>query len=415
MKKKDTYNIDLKCLLFLLFIIYFIISDIALNFFKIDNIFFKYCDEYYTLGICILILLFGFKHKIPIDKEDYKILKMILGIIILGILSNFIYKIQTSYYPIVIDAFCFSKAFICFVATKIFLSQENCNYIFRKLFLPAKIFLIVAAICGIISLFININMSGSLRYGIPSYSFIFGHEHILSVYALLSFLIIVINKSPKQNFYFILLSICEILTTKGPSIISIVILIFLFNYFKKEKKVSFKLIIIIAFICLTLGSFQIKNYLTNKNAPRYLFFKYGFITLKEHFPIGSGFATFGSDMAAKNYSSLYYDYGFYKLHGMSEYNKSFLNDTYWPMVIGQFGIVGVTLTLLILFYIYKQIFQIKDYKVKTVLFTIFLYFLIHSIGSSILTSSTGVIAFIFLGITIKSREGYSYEKVEGSN
>ena len=73
---------------------------------------------------------------------------------------------------------------------------------------------------------------------------------------------------------------------------------------------------ILGLACCVIGSFQIRNYLINEKAPRHLFFKYSIITATEYFPLGSGFATFGSDMAAKKYSDLYVKYGFEPLHGM---------------------------------------------------------------------------------------------------
>lgn len=39
--------------------------------------------------------------------------------------------------------------------------------------------------------------------------------------------------------------------------------------------------------------------------------------------------------AARNYSRLYYQYGFNSLFGMNTRDGSFLSDTFWPMAIGQ--------------------------------------------------------------------------------
>lgn len=85
-----------------------------------------------------------------------------------------------------------------------------------------------------------------------------------------------------------------------------------------------------ALIVLLLGTFQIQTYLMNVNVPRYLFFYYGGKTANTCFLLGSGFATFGSDQAARNYSRLYYQYGFNSLFGMNTKDGSFLSDTFWP-------------------------------------------------------------------------------------
>lgn len=86
--------------------------------------------------------------------------------------------------------------------------------------------------------------------------------------------------------------------------------IFLLIYFQKRAQLKTRTVVFMAVIVLLLGTFQIQTYLMNVNAPRYLFFYYGGKTANTYFPLGSGFATFGSDQAARNYSRLYYQYGF---------------------------------------------------------------------------------------------------------
>lgn len=198
--------------------------------------------------------------------------------------------------------------------------------------------------------------------------------------------------------------ICECLTTKGPSFIFSFLIIFLTWYFKKKEKVSLKMLTLVFLVCILLGSFQIENYFLNKNAPRNLFLRYGIITAKEHFPIGTGFGTFGSDMAFKHYSPLYMKYGFNKLYGMNKKDGSFLNDTYWPMIIGQFGIFGLILYLWIYIKFFKEIINIKERRTKAITLSLFIYMMIHSMGSAILTSSEGVMVFMFFSLILNSKE-----------
>ena len=66
------------------------------------------------------------------------------------------------------------------------------------------------------------------------------------------------------------------------------------------------------------------------------------LIMKDYFPIGTGFGSYGSSMAAQFYSRLYINLGYYRYtaQGMSEENGDFLSDTLWPIVIAQTGWIG---------------------------------------------------------------------------
>ena len=65
------------------------------------------------------------------------------------------------------------------------------------------------------------------------------------------------------------------------------------------------------------------------------------------FPFGSGFGTFGTDASGRYYSPLYYKYGLNFIYGCRpddyQTDHSFFMDTFFPVVIGQFGIIGTLL------------------------------------------------------------------------
>ena len=105
--------------------------------------------------------------------------------------------------------------------------------------------------------------------------------------------------------------------------------------------------VVLLLFCIIFGQFQIQNYFLNDTAPRLVLFNYGLKTALAYFPLGSGFATYGSPVAASYYSPLYQLYGFNNKYGMSKTDTSFLNDNYWPTIIGQFGFLGLIIALII--------------------------------------------------------------------
>jgi hypothetical protein len=59
----------------------------------------------------------------------------------------------------------------------------------------------------------------------------------------------------------------------------------------------------------------------------------------DHFPLGSGLASFGSHASRVYYSPVYHEYGLSRIWGLSPTYPAFITDTFWPMVLGQGGIV----------------------------------------------------------------------------
>jgi hypothetical protein len=66
----------------------------------------------------------------------------------------------------------------------------------------------------------------------------------------------------------------------------------------------------------------------------------------DYFPLGAGYGRFGGWIATLHYSPLYYEYGLSMIPGLSESSSTYLQDAFWPHVIGELGFVGAFLFLL---------------------------------------------------------------------
>lgn len=75
----------------------------------------------------------------------------------------------------------------------------------------------------------------------------------------------------------------------------------------------------------------------NTYSPRNIMLKDSIVLMKSRFPIGYGFASFGSPTASKYYSYLYTLLDYNSKYGMSETDGYFLSDIFWPAILGQFG------------------------------------------------------------------------------
>ncbi len=50
---------------------------------------------------------------------------------------------------------------------------------------------------------------------------------------------------------------------------------------------------------------------------------------------------YGSWMSRLDYSPIYHEYGLDQIRGLRERNSQYATDTFWPMVLGEFGVVGL--------------------------------------------------------------------------
>lgn len=365
---------------------------------------FKYADEIVAIILAMYIIIRLFSKKIIVLKAEKRIWISCFLIFIIGILSNFVYNIQESKIAIIYDILSMYKIFIYTIGFQFLVKDDNTKNIINFFDKPAKIFLIIATVCMIISQFVDIGMRGQKRFGFYGFNFIYTHAHIYSMMILMCSVIITYNskKNTILNKYIILSIIQMFSTTKGPSIIWATSLVFIDYYVIKHHKINLGAIIILIAISLLLGQFQIKGYLLKENSPRHLLYQHGIETANNYFPLGSGFATYGSDMAAKHYSDLYYEYGFDLLYGMNKDDSQFANDNYWPMIMGQYGWIGMGLTILIGINFFIIINKSKlNSKNKSMMISIYVYTLIHSIGSSTYKVSYCCILFVFLVLILK--------------
>ena len=82
---------------------------------------------------------------------------------------------------------------------------------------------------------------------------------------------------------------------------------------------------------------------------------------KDYFPFGAGFGRYGSWISRKYYSPVYDEYDLSSLYGMTEEKTSFACDTFWPMVLGETGFIGLALYAGILLSFIKTLYkQVKN-------------------------------------------------------
>lgn len=97
-------------------------------------------------------------------------------------------------------------------------------------------------------------------------------------------------------------------------------------------------------------------------------------------------------------------YGLNNIYGLQPRYSIFVSDTFWPMIMGQFGIVGVCSYLLCIYYIFKNIQN--EYKVANkyqyiAKFLALFYLIISSTSESAFVNPMAMPLAIIIGISLK--------------
>ena len=76
-------------------------------------------------------------------------------------------------------------------------------------------------------------------------------------------------------------------------------------------------------------------------APRNALYVGSVAVARDYAPLGAGLGRFGSHMSREVFSPIYQDYGMDKVYGLGPDNTVAVTDTFWPMVLGETGVIGL--------------------------------------------------------------------------
>ena len=387
--------------LFLLITIYILIfQNLLQNLFKPI----KYYDEILALLLIPLLIFRMLKHK----KNDIKIKKTTIFMIFLmsmiffvGIISNILYQYQ----PLEVywgDALLIFKFFfVYFLSENIWKNGEIVNKYSEKIYKHTRLFLSFLFIATILNYIFKM-WPWEYRWGIMSNKLFYDHPTILAATCVFLLVLLILTQKYKK----IDLAICAFILVSTLRLKAIgtacVIAIIIYWVNKKNKKISISKFMILGIILMVLAWDQIiYYYLGNEDTARNQLTIKSIEIARDHFPIGTGFGTYASYLSGKNYSPIYSMYDLDNIWGLEEKNPIFVSDTFWPMIIGQFGIIGTLSYVMCLIIIFKRIqmnFSKENKNVYLAQICCFVYLIISSTSEAAFVHPTAIPLAIILGL-----------------
>lgn len=371
--------------------IFFIMRDIAIL---------DVYDELIALFSLICITHLFIKGRL---NKILKIIYIVLaGVTLLGLVSNLNSKLILQPFPILVDVLGLWKDF----APLIFFSYL-CNdmKVYRKvinnLYTPARVALLITCASAIIGQFVDIGVTSMMRYGLRQFDF-FWHNGIGTGWLLFSSILIISCKtnSNKQFIqYLIIAAVPAILTFSSLVWCWLFVEVCLLVITSRNKPFQKKYLVLLGLGVAYLSYEDISSYFLTE-APRMVLITKGFEVANMYFPFGSGFATYGTEMAKRYYSDLYVQFGWSGTWALGE-EGLFLNDVFLGSIIGQFGWIG----FIAYYFLFYNIFAYANTNllvknVRISLLSTIITIVVVSLGSASVKTMMGEFCFATLGIVL---------------
>lgn len=357
---------------------------------------FKYVDEILAAGgIVYCLCSIGRKR---VSAHELMSLLFFIAFVFCGLLGNILYA-DNSLGSIASDIFVCSKFFAVVYWGKHYIAyylNEEISALGVMISKCLTIFILGLTIAD----FIFKIWDSQVRYGVKSLKLFWGHSTYLA--ASLTFLMMILLLSRRKESIWILIDaglIALTLRSKAIAFSIIFVMLYLVEWNKKRKFKLWKIIPFVA-IAFIIGLSNIMFYFFEiENSARSILLRTSIQIANDYFPLGVGFASFGSNIANKTYGQFYYQYGLNLLKETSKWSD-FLNDSFWPCIIGQTGIIGSFFYILTHFAIVKRIFtsELKNKHFFIGNIGIYTYLLLASIAEPAFNNSIAVPLGIMLGL-----------------
>lgn len=386
---KDRLKIrDYRTSIFIIIIYLFCFQTPLTNVFP----FFRYWDEIFALLSVAAFFSYSIKFKMPINKD----IKWLILLICFGLIGTIVNNYQNANI-VLLDLYSCCKFWIVYFCGKYILGPHwELSSRVKRIKRHVELIIFILFSLSIIDRALDVFPSSSYRYGIKSITLFYNHPtNLVAICCLLMCLLFTSmeNNSKREPLGIMLLFIMAMtFRVKAFSVALSYILLWYFIYVRK-KKVDIKSLLLFVPLIILISWDQIQYYFVSiqESSARYALLSTSIAIAKDYFPLGTGFGTFASAYSVAPYSPVYSLYGINTVHGLTSANPSFVSDSFWPMILGQFGVLGFIAYIYLLYRLYKKIQSLrpcKDYYIAALFALVYL-----------LISSTSEAAFVNLNST----------------
>ena len=302
-----------------------------------------YLDESVALlGIAVLIFRFITKENVVLKKTELFLFCGLLVFLAAGLCGNLIFKYQ-QLEPTVKDIFACLKFFLALIAGEAFIRSEEIEERTNVLVSHSKFAILVLFVMLLLDILFGTFATNEKRYGLPVVSLMYNHPTSLAATAVFLLSILSLFYKKENNFFIFLTLIILFFTLRSKAIAAVAVYLILFLRvlcLRKKIGLVYLLLTIVIVVCLAWDQISYYYFQIVDESARAALTQTSFEIFKDYFPLGTGFGTFASNVAAEFYSPVYFKYGLNAIYGLQENEYMFASDTFWPIIIGQTGFIG---------------------------------------------------------------------------
>lgn len=382
----------------------------------------SYTDEILALVLLLEMILNYRIVQTKLSKIEIKMLLAYIAFAVLGLISSATNPVQSVFLIFSDMLVCMKFAIFYFYTRTVLNIRIDSTVLIEKLSRMVKPLVLLFGLVAIHDIaFTPFFKKADYRYFMYALQLCFGHPTLLAAFSITCAVIIMAglsieNKKNDKCVIWVALALA-VLTLRGKAIaatIAIVVMYATLFVIKKHAKVIGTLGGVAA--ALMAGWDQFAFYFGAAAQARDDFIRAKLLRdaislAKQFFPLGTGYGTFGSNIAAEHYSPLYIAMGYSGLAGGSREENFALSDSFWPIIIAQFGWMGLLLFAYFLVGLARKIFEL--YSINRYLFwagiSAIAYEIIASTAESAFFHPVAIPLFCVLGLIINSGE-IEYEK-----
>ena len=363
---------------------------------------FSYVDELFALlGSAAFFCQYSRRPAKRIRRNTGMLLLCILGFLLCGIAGNMRFDYQP-FTLVLKDIYAHLKFFLSVLSGICLLRsiRPSRDMILRH----CRICILFLSALLAADLLFDVFPQGGVRYGFGVRCLIFGHATYLAGTCVFLLSLILLCYEKRELPYLVLGSVLLISTFRGKALAGAAVCALVFwRVILQKKRPGLRHFLLAAAAGIVIAWRQIRYYyidLAGRSARSQLFLT-SLQILRDCFPFGTGFGTYGSDVAGSSYSPVYVRYGFLQNSELQP-GSAFFSDTFWPMILGQTGFGGTvfyTAALGLLFAKALRIRRIHRNAYAAVLFLL-AYLLISSTSEPTFCNTVSIPPAMILGFAI---------------
>jgi hypothetical protein len=369
----------------------------------------KYTDEL----LILLLVIVGIIHRKAsyFFKSAHSLYNVFSLFLIFGFYITYSLYIQSNQTPaILLDAIIEIKPYLAFITTLLIapaLSDKQ-KAIIKKTILCCFAYCAAVIVYGIVT---HANIIDDTLV-----VFFINHAGFATCTTALTLCYLYVSKRTKKDVFWSIAMLSLGLFSARSKFYGFFTMFLFFTLIYKgvELKIKVKNIVMLCllfFIVFFVAQEKFHGYFVEgmkEDAARPLLYVTAVEILTTHIPFGSGLGSFATYASGEYYSPLYYKFHLNTIHGLDIDTSSsiYFSDTFFPVILAEFGIVGMFLFVYFWYSILKKAAIYKKHIAQKFVWEylfvilIFFFFMIESIAATTFTLNSGILVMILLGMCV---------------